>query len=446
MQGEGNNWERELEYYRRECNDLGARLLRLQEEQSHAHREARRSRTVVKLLRETYRLADFASTTRDVGGAMLELVVDNTMCDRAALLREEMPESGQFVMFHAIGLPDSALATVVEVPQPPAFLFTSSLVRSRSAEKIVAALGVPNILWAYDKGSRHALVIGNHSETNVSRAFEMGDQELIESALSIYLDVLYRKHAEAQLRQAKQAAEQVRDSRLAFVAELANRLRIPIDSLIELCGRRPVWTAPDCDIETSRSVSDEVMRLALQAQSLLDDASRGDTEPPLPVLEPEWTMVDDIVQSALRTAYAASIVANVEIECRMPSRRVAILVDREGIGGVVRRLVAAAVKATPAGGTVRVSASRFSDGGLGIFFGSRGAGSLAVAHPAPEKSLDGASWSDGESLEFARRTVEAHGGTLTIESSTFVGTNVRLMLPHRVTRDAEISMIGDDEA
>ena len=30
--------ERELAYYQRECNDLGARLLRLQEEQSQAFR------------------------------------------------------------------------------------------------------------------------------------------------------------------------------------------------------------------------------------------------------------------------------------------------------------------------------------------------------------------------------------------------------------------------
>src|SRR5262249_61191603 len=50
--------ERELNYYRREYNDLGARVLRLQEEQSRAFREARRSRTVAKLIREAYRLAD----------------------------------------------------------------------------------------------------------------------------------------------------------------------------------------------------------------------------------------------------------------------------------------------------------------------------------------------------------------------------------------------------
>ena len=34
--------ERELAFYRRQCNDLGARVLRMQEEQSRAHREARR--------------------------------------------------------------------------------------------------------------------------------------------------------------------------------------------------------------------------------------------------------------------------------------------------------------------------------------------------------------------------------------------------------------------
>ena len=47
--GIGSPHERELQYYRRECNDLGARLLRLQEEQSQAFLEARRSRTVVRL-------------------------------------------------------------------------------------------------------------------------------------------------------------------------------------------------------------------------------------------------------------------------------------------------------------------------------------------------------------------------------------------------------------
>ncbi len=95
--GIGNPYERELQYYRRECNDLGARLLRLQEEQSQAFREARRSRTVVKLVREAYRFGDPAQTAHDVGGPVLEAIVDNLLCDGAALIREEPLGSGRFL-------------------------------------------------------------------------------------------------------------------------------------------------------------------------------------------------------------------------------------------------------------------------------------------------------------------------------------------------------------
>ena len=44
--------QRELDYYREEYNAIGARLLRLQDEQSRTAREARRSRTLAKLIRD----------------------------------------------------------------------------------------------------------------------------------------------------------------------------------------------------------------------------------------------------------------------------------------------------------------------------------------------------------------------------------------------------------
>lgn len=440
-----NNWERELNYYRRECNDLGARLLRLQEEQSQAFREARRSRTVVKLLRETYRLGDFASTTSDVGGATLELVVDNALCDRAALLREDTPGSGRFLLVHAIGLPEVALASVIEVSHPPAFLHTTGQnVASRSAEQIVAAMGVPFVLWSYDRGSGHALAIGNRFESNINRPFEAGDQELIESALSIYLDVLYRKHAEAQLRQAKQAAEAARDARAAFLVRLADEVRDPIDAIVALCESRESAEMFGRSLMTLQNNAAEIVRLARYVQTLIDGATEYENGPtPILVLNPEWTPVETVIRGALRNAYTASIKSAVEIECRLPNRRSAVLVDRSRINLLVQQLVSSAVRATPAGGTVRVVASRRSDGGLEIFFSTRGAGPLAVAHPLPEQSLDAASWSDSVSLQIVRRIVEAHQGSLVIESSAFVGTNVRVMLPAHLTRD--MTMSGADE-
>ena len=63
--------ERELAFYRRQCNDLGARVLRMQEEQSRAHREARRSRTAARLLRSAFGLVNVEASDEAIGDRML---------------------------------------------------------------------------------------------------------------------------------------------------------------------------------------------------------------------------------------------------------------------------------------------------------------------------------------------------------------------------------------
>jgi two-component sensor histidine kinase/CheY-like chemotaxis protein len=189
--------EREVAYYRRECNDLGARLLRLQEEQSQAFREARRSRTVAKLIREANRLADTGLVPDELGGPVLEVIVENAMCDRAAFLSEEPVGSGRFVVQHAIGI-GATVPGEVTIPDPPSFFFTTTQTRLEPpAYTLTGILQVPYVLWAYDHTTGQALIIGNRSEANVNRAFEPGDQELIEGGLSVYIDVLARKRAEA---------------------------------------------------------------------------------------------------------------------------------------------------------------------------------------------------------------------------------------------------------
>jgi len=222
--------ERELAYYRRECNDLGARLLRIQEEQSVAFREARRSRTVAKLIREAYRVADAGVSSAAIGLPMLGIVVENVMCDGAAFLSERQPGSGLFDITHAIGVSEKSLADPVAVPNAPAAFFTTSRSSLESpAYELVSILQLPFIFWCYDRVSGNALILGNRLENNVNRPFEAGDQELIEGALSVYLDVRGRKQIEVALREAQAILERANRSNKIRDQEIRGALAEPVE-------------------------------------------------------------------------------------------------------------------------------------------------------------------------------------------------------------------------
>ena len=457
---------RELAYYRRECNDLGARLLRLQEEQSQAFREARRSRTVVKLLREAYRLGDLARSTPDLAGPMLELLVDNTLCDRALLLREEPIGSSTFLVAQAIGMANVALSTPFSIAAPPSFLYTTGQANPhQSSRDVIAAVGVPFVLWSYDRGSGHALAMGNRSESNVNRPFEPGDQELIEAALSVYLDVLYRKQAEAQLRQAKQAAEAASRSRATGLAALAGEVREPLDAIIDLAealrGRNhpgeqhgsadgavpALIELPGRDVagmETGRVAAqdpaEEIVKLSKYLMLLVEGAAEHPDAVRHPVsLDVEWVPVDDVVRTALGAAYSTSVKLGIEIESSLPRRRTAVLADRMRIQHVIQHLLASVMRGTSTGGAVRLATSRRSDGGLEMLIGSRGAGPRTVAYPPIHDQNDAANPQESPNLSFARAIIEAHGGSLVLDASPFGGLMARLLLPSDNTRDFELA-------
>lgn len=242
--------ERALAYYVREYDELGARVLKLQEDQSRAFREARRSRTVAKLIRDVNRLADTGISLDELGARVLEIIVENVVCDRAALLVERDSDNGAFELSHAVGLGRTRSSTII-IAEPPPFSFTSTrTVASSFAATITEFLGVPYVLWAFDANARRALVIGNAAEVNVNRAFDATDREIIEGGLSVYLDVFARKRAELQLREAKEAAEAMRieaeaatRAKSLFLAAMSHEIRTPMTAVLgmaDLLARDPL--------------------------------------------------------------------------------------------------------------------------------------------------------------------------------------------------------------
>lgn len=192
IESPGSRLERELAYYRREVNDLGAKLIRLQEEQQRSFLEAQRSRLVVKMVRELYSIGDRIAG-RSLPDFVLEIVAENAMCSCAALFREKQLGDGVFDLVSMVGTPPIERPPSLKLRRTLPFVFTTATTALEPpGSEIAGFLGVPYILWTYDTASGYALALGNRSEANVSRPFELADHELIETALTVFLDAQSR--------------------------------------------------------------------------------------------------------------------------------------------------------------------------------------------------------------------------------------------------------------
>lgn len=451
--------ERELAYYRRECNALGARLLRLQEEQSQAFREARRSRTVAKLIREAYRLADHGNAPEDIGEPMLEIVVDNTICDRAALLQETPRGSQRFRVTHSLGLPPggppghpavgggeaspagqaghSLVAGEIFVPAPPSFFFTTSRTRLETpAYELTGILRLPYVLWAYDAATGMALIIGNQSESNVSRPFEEADQELIEGALSVYIDVLLRKRSEAELRLAKAQAEEASSTRSRFLATLTHELRTPLNAIIgfsEVIRNASFGTDA---LPRYREYAGDIHASGEHLLAVIDmvlDLARSDVA--TLTLYEEEVALDRAVALAVRLVSPMAERAGVRL-LPPPAGLPMLRLDPVRLRQMLLNLLANAIKFTRPGGTVEVL-WQDTPAGLSLGIADTGVGIAAtdiarVLEPfgRVEKAVQQGHGGAGLGLPLTKALIERHGGALRLVSTVGAGTTVWLDIPH----------------
>jgi PAS domain S-box-containing protein len=196
-----NEVESERDYYRQQTNELGMRVLRLQEEQTRTRREARRNRIIATLIREVYQLADSHVSQEDIGQQFLYVILETLNADRAALLTY-LPEQGCFVAEHTLGYSKTTpLPNFTPPSQPEAYHF----VNSRSAadpllDYLRQVAGGPYLLWAFNPKASLALLVSNNTEDqHLHRPFEAADRDIVEGALSVFIEISQRKQVENKL-------------------------------------------------------------------------------------------------------------------------------------------------------------------------------------------------------------------------------------------------------
>ncbi len=222
------------------------------------------------------------------------------------------------------------------------------------------------------------------------------------------------------------------DVRRDFVANVSHELRTPLSgvkSVIETLqgGAIDEPAAARDFLARAESEVDRLVQLLeeLLALSRLESGDLRFTERPLDM--------GDVVRSAAQRMAPDAKRAGVELRVDVNRRTQSVSGDPAALERAVVNLVDNAIKFTPEGGSVDVS-SRAEDGSVTIEVADTGAGIDRLDLPRVFERFfkaDRARQRGGTGLGLAivKHTVEAHGGSIGVDSQLGAGSTFRLRLP-----------------
>jgi signal transduction histidine kinase/CheY-like chemotaxis protein len=238
---------------------------------------------------------------------------------------------------------------------------------------------------------------------------------------------------EREARREAEAANRLKDE---FLATLSHELRTPLNAIL---GWAAILLRPGLDRVTVERAAEVIERNARAQAHLVSDLLdvsgiiTGKTRLELARVEVP-AVVAAAVESVLPAAEAKQIRVEVDVEPDLP----ALVGDAARLQQVTWNLVANAVKFTPEGGRVDVTARRHGDG-IEISVGDDGAGIPAEFLPhvferfrQRDSSTTRAHGGLGLGLAIVRHLVELHGGSVAAESDgEGKGATFRVRLPRR---------------
>jgi signal transduction histidine kinase len=284
--------------------------------------------------------------------------------------------------------------------------------------------------WVRSRAFDPLLALGGAMErygrgAPASRAHEAGAEELREMA--------------RQFNAMADALDEHRRARLAFLGGVAHDLRTPLNALalsLDLVGvARPGSDAAKESIERAQR---QVTRLDRMVTDLLDTTriEAGQLEMRFADADVR-ALVAGVVESFQGGSPRHRLVA------ALPDRPLTARCDPGRIEQVVGNLITNAIKYSPDGGTIDVSATRRGER-IEVAVRDPGVGIPAdeLEHVfAPFRRV--AATADiaagaGLGLFVVRRIVEAHGGEIHVESAPGAGSTFRVSLPTSATRESAL--------
>jgi cell cycle sensor histidine kinase DivJ len=255
-------------------------------------------------------------------------------------------------------------------------------------------------------------------------------------AVAVTRDVTERKAQEAELLQAREAAEQASLAKTRFLANVSHELRTPLNAIIgfsEMLGAEVVGPLADPrQREYVHLIHESGAHLLQVVNDILDmskiEAGTFDVVPePFDLVN----LVDGVRQMMVPQAEARGLTLTLAGSFDLPE----VVADRRACKQILINLLSNAVKFTDRGGTVALGARREGDL-VALFVRDTGIGiaekdliRLGTPFVQADSGYDRRHEGTGLGLSVVKGLTDLHGGTMCIESRLGEGTCVTVRLP-----------------
>ena len=261
--------------------------------------------------------------------------------------------------------------------------------------------------------------------------------------LSVAQDISARKLFEANLADARDAAQAANVAKSRFLATMSHELRTPLNAILGFSDMIGKETFGPVGIPQYAEYGQIIHESGNHLLSLINDVlDLSKVEAGKMELDPEANDVAEIIAEAVRLAGAR------HGEGHGPSPQTVaapelplLLADRRRLLQMIVNLISNARKFTPDEGSVTVHARMLAAGGIVITVTDTGAGIAPADIP---KALEPFTQVDdsksrrhagtGMGLPIVKSLVELHGGEFTLESDLGLGTRASLIFPPAATR------------
>ena len=261
-----------------------------------------------------------------------------------------------------------------------------------------------------------------------------GEREVI----AVLRDISERKLQDRAIETARAESERADAAKIRFIATMSHELRTPLNAIIgfsDMLTNESLELDPRRRLEYAKLINDSGRHLLSVVNGILDVSKieNGNFE-----ITPEPFTPAPAIESCADLLALKAQDAGVELTMRIAPDLPDVAADRRAFNQILINLISNAVKFTPRGGRVTVSARcdgpklavTVEDTGVGI--GESDLPRLGEAFFQGRASYDRRHDGTGLGLSIVKGLVHLHGGEVDIKSRLGEGTRVTVRLPFEI--------------